>query len=146
MYIKKLRLLILLVVATYSSCGIVLSQVTVERSTEKAVIAGIPYYIHTVKKGETAYSISRAYGITAGELLLDNPAAGTVLKEGTRLKIEVAKVSAPLPVRAQPYHPSSRDESKYIYHILKSGKRFFNCPGFMEFLQTVLLPVIPGSI
>ncbi len=125
MYIKKLRLLILLVVATYSSCGIVLSQVTVERSTEKAVIAGIPYYIHTVKKGETAYSISRAYGITAGELLLDNPAAGTVLKEGTRLKIEVAKVSAPLPVRAQPYHPSSRDESKYIYHILKSGETVF---------------------
>ena len=113
-----------MVVATYSSCALSFHKL-LERSTEKAVIAGIPYYIHTVRKGETAYSISRAYGITAGELLLDNPAAGTVLKEGTRLKIEVAKVSAPLPVRAQPYHPSSRDESKYIYHILKPGETVF---------------------
>ena len=125
MYIKRLRLLMLLVAATFSSCDIILSQVTVERSPEKAVISGIPYYIHTVKKGETAYSISRAYGITASELLLDNPAAGTVLKEGTRLKIEVSKVSAPLPVKAQPYHPSARDESKYIYHILKHGETVF---------------------
>ncbi len=85
MYIQRLQVLILLFLATFSSCGIILSQVAVERSTEKAVISGIPYYIHSVRKGETVYSISRAYGITTGELLRDNPDAGTVLKEGTRL-------------------------------------------------------------
>lgn len=125
MYIQRLQVLILLFLATFSSCGIILSQVAVERSTEKAVISGIPYYIHSVRKGETVYSISRAYGITTGELLRDNPDAGTVLKEGTRLKIEVSKVSVPQPVQAQPYHPPSRDESKYIYHILKPRETVF---------------------
>ena len=33
------------------------SQVVVERSKEKIIISGIAYYLHPVKKGETAYSI-----------------------------------------------------------------------------------------
>ncbi len=49
------------------------SQVVVERSKDKVVISGVPYYLHQVKKGETAYSISKAYGITAEDLTKENP-------------------------------------------------------------------------
>jgi uncharacterized membrane protein YsdA (DUF1294 family) len=66
MYIQRLQVLILLFLATFSSCGIILSQVAVERSTEKQSFQVSIHIIHSVRKGETVYSISRAYGITTG--------------------------------------------------------------------------------
>jgi len=68
------------------------AQVVVEKSKEKVIISGIPYYIHLVKKGETAYSISRAYGITVEELTKENPPAVYGLKEGQTLRIPVREV------------------------------------------------------
>jgi LysM repeat protein len=50
------------------------AQVVVEKSNDKVIISGTTFYIHTVKKGETAYSVSRAYGVTIDELTKENPA------------------------------------------------------------------------
>jgi hypothetical protein len=43
------------------SNGALFSQVNVERSNDRVTISGTAYYIHQVRKGETSYSISRAY-------------------------------------------------------------------------------------
>ena len=40
-----------------------------------------------VKKGETVYSVSKAYGITSEELTKENPPAVNGLKEGQSLRI-----------------------------------------------------------
>ena len=61
------------------------SQVVVERSKEKLIISGTPYYIHTVRKGETAYSISKAYNITVEDLTKENPPALYGLNEGQEI-------------------------------------------------------------
>ncbi|HRS19508.1 MAG TPA: LysM domain-containing protein, partial [Bacteroidales bacterium] len=45
------------------------------------------YYIHTVQAKETAYAISRAYGISYSELLQHNPGIETGLSIGQTLKI-----------------------------------------------------------
>ena len=100
------------------------SQVVVERSTEKAIISGNQYYVHRVKKGETAYSISRAYGIKVEELINENPPAVYGLNEGQVLRIPVRPipdktVSEPFPGKRQ------KDETKYIYHSLKPGETVF---------------------
>ncbi len=58
-----------------------------ERSKDKVVISGVTYYIHQVRKGETAYSISKAYGITVEELTKENPPAVYGLNEGQTLRI-----------------------------------------------------------
>jgi len=72
--------------------GITISaQVVVEKSKEKVIISGNQYYIHIVKKGETAFSIAKAYGITVDELVKNNPSAATVLKEGQALRIPVVE-------------------------------------------------------
>ena len=61
------------------------NEVTVEISKEKAVIKGVTYYLHTVKKGETIYRISRTYGITQKDLLAANhDAISGPIKEGQR--------------------------------------------------------------
>ena len=69
--IKAIPVAIILLIFSHN----VWSQVVVERSKDKVVISGVTYYIHQVKKGETAYSISKAYGITVEELTKENPPA-----------------------------------------------------------------------
>lgn len=49
------------------------AQVVVERSSEIVSISGKQYYMHHVKRGETLYSISRAYQVTENEILKLNP-------------------------------------------------------------------------
>ena len=77
------------------------SQVPVERSKDKVIISGVAYYIHQVKKGETAYSISKAYGITVEELTRENPPAVYGIKEGQILRIPVNLVTEPKPAEKE---------------------------------------------
>jgi LysM repeat protein len=100
------------------------SQVVVERSKDKVIISGTPYYIHIVKKGETAYSISKAYAITVEELTKENPPAVYGLNEAQALRIPVREV--PENTQQQPAAPRTRrDEVKYIYHKLQPGETVY---------------------
>ncbi|HOP00052.1 MAG TPA: LysM peptidoglycan-binding domain-containing protein [Bacteroidales bacterium] len=101
-----------------------MSQVVVERSTNKVIISGIPYYIHIVKKGETAYSLAREYGITVEELTRENPPALYGLNEGQSLRIPVKPVAEEKP-SVNISQDVKRDEEKYIYHILQPGETVY---------------------
>lgn len=101
------------------------SQVPVERSKEKVIISGTPYYIHNVKKGETAYSISRAYNVTVEELTRENPPIVYGVKENQALRIPVREqASASAATVQQPAR--NRDESKYIYHRIQAGETVYS--------------------
>jgi LysM repeat protein len=118
--IKTLPIAALLLVINFN----VLSQVAVERSKDKVIISGVAYYVHQVKKGETSYSISKAYGITVEELTRENPPALYGIKEGQTLLISVKSVSAAV----QPQtitEKRERDENKFIYHNLKPGETVY---------------------
>jgi LysM repeat protein len=100
------------------------SQVSVEISKEKVVISGNQYLVHQVKKGQTAYSIAKAYGISVQDLTAENPPALYGVKEGQSLRIPVksgnwvkAPETAPSPIK--------KDESKYLYHALKAGETVY---------------------
>jgi LysM repeat protein len=99
-------------------------QVVVERSKDKVIISGTPYYIHTVKKGETAYSISRAYGITVEELTKENPPAVYGVNEGQTLRIPFKSVSEVKPIESIPVK-KDHDDTKFIYHFLKPGETIY---------------------
>lgn len=99
-------------------------QVVVERSKDKVIISGTAYYIHQVKKGETAYSISKAYGIRVEDLDRENPPAVYGIKEGQTLRIPVNIVTDVQPadtIKTKREH----DDSKFIYHILKPGETVY---------------------
>ncbi|MBR5907163.1 MAG: LysM peptidoglycan-binding domain-containing protein [Bacteroidales bacterium] len=66
------------------------AQVKVTVSTEIISQRGRKMYVHYVKKGETVYSICKAYNISANELQLENPALSNGLKEGQILYIPVS--------------------------------------------------------
>jgi LysM repeat protein len=119
--IKTLPLILTFIICTDA----LFSQVTVERSKEKAIISGVPYFIHQVKKGETTYSISRAYGITVEDLNRENPPAVYGIKEGQTLRIPVKLVGDPLPAVAEPVK-RNHDDTKFIYHALKPGETVYS--------------------
>ena len=72
------------------------AQVKVTVSTEIISQRGRKMYVHYVKKGETIYSICKAYNISANELQLENPALSNGLKEGQILYIPVSPKTSSL--------------------------------------------------
>ena len=120
--IKVIPVAIILLIFSHN----VWSQVVVERSKDKVVISGVTYYIHQVKKGETAYSISKAYGITVDELTKENPSIAGGLKEGQSLRIPARLVSVSPPAQPPLVRQQPRDDSKFIYHILQGGETIYS--------------------
>jgi LysM repeat protein len=118
--IKVLPFTIILLICSYKAS----SQVVVERSKDKVVISGVTYYIHQVRKGETAYSIAKAYGITVEELTKENPPAVYGINTGQVLRIPLGQVggtAATMPETLKTQH----NDSKFIYHRLKPGETVY---------------------
>jgi LysM repeat protein len=101
------------------------SQVPVERSKDKIVISGVTYYLHIIKKGETIYSISKAYGITPEELTRENPPALNGLKEGQSLMIPEKIVTSATITQSTSLPLAARDEERFIYHRLQPGETIY---------------------
>ena len=91
--------------------------VAVERSTQKIVAGGKVYYMHQVLKGQTLYSISKAYNVTVDQLTENNEIPPAGIKEGQMLKVPGdAPASA-----ATAAGPANQDE-RYLYHWVKRGE------------------------
>ena len=118
------------------------SQVVVERSKDKVVISGVSYYIHQVKKGETAYSISKAYGITVEELTKENPPAVYGLNAGQTLRIPFKSVGTA--TVSQPDTAGKHDESKFIYHSLKPGETVYFLSKTYDASENEIIQSNPG--
>lgn len=56
-------------------------------------INGVKYYIHSVEKGNTLYSISKKYGVSIEDITRNNPEAASGLRIGQTLKIPVSKAN-----------------------------------------------------
>ena len=97
------------------------SQVIVVPSTAQVVIDGKSFYLHTVKQGETLYSISRAYGVSEKDIESNNPEIVDVIKIDQVLKIpakvEEKPTATPAPITFQPV--------QFIYHITERGQTKF---------------------
>jgi LysM repeat protein len=137
---QKLRILILFVSAIFLLHVTAEAQVVVEKSKDKVVISGKPYYIHIVKKGETSYSISKAYGLKVDDLVSENPSASNGIKEGQSLRIPVVStVTEP-----KPSTEVQRDETKFIYHKLSTGDTVFSLAKKYGVSEEEILQSNPG--
>jgi LysM repeat protein len=119
------------------------SQVVVEKSRDKVIISGNPYYVHIVKKGETPYSIARAYNITVEELNRENPPAVYGIKEGQSLRIPVRTVSQGEKV-SQETAPQKRDDARFIYHKLQPGETVYRLSKLYGVSENEIIAANPG--
>jgi LysM repeat protein/ABC-type branched-subunit amino acid transport system substrate-binding protein len=89
----------------------------IARSSEKVLMNGRLYYIHTVQKGQTIYAISRAYGITENEILNENPGiSAESISPGLALRI-------PIKTYIQPSDYESDELNKDDFHYHKVRKK-----------------------
>jgi LysM repeat protein len=86
----------------------------IQISSEKIMLNGEKFYLHQVKKGQTLYSISKAYRVTEKELMVHNPELSEGLKAGQTLKIPVK------PLKAEQQTPVV-DTSEY--HIVRIRRK-----------------------
>jgi LysM repeat protein len=92
--------------------------VPVTVSTNKVVLEGKVYLLHTVKPGQTLFGISRAYNVDDKTIIRENPGVNSGLQIGQVLKI--------------PFNPASTalvfthiDTARFTQHYLKPGETIF---------------------
>lgn len=88
------------------------------QSQTVVVIDGAKYYIHTVAKGETLYSLAKTYGVGEQVIVHSNPSLATGLKAGSKIKIPyTAQVAGP---------PSERKLRKtFDTHTVEKGETLY---------------------
>ena len=99
-----------------------LAQVKVTVSDQIVSVKGEKMYVHNVKKGETIYSICKAYNITSDELQRQNPIISDGLKAGQLLYIPVKSVQAAKPEdveEVQTETPQNQEPQNYLTHKVK---------------------------
>lgn len=118
--------------------------VPVEVSKQRIVSDGRVYYMHQVRKGQTVYSIAKAYNVNVNQVISENNIHDNSIGEGQILRIPAtgasqternnAAVSAGNETRGQLNFPASagtqrpavttpgRQDERYLYHVVKRGE------------------------
>lgn len=91
----------------------------IKRSENKVIIGGQKYYIHEVEKGETLYSISKAYDVPKKIIARENPDVFLGLHPGQALKI-------PFKPKADISKKTKKDSSRFYYHRVKKGQTLYS--------------------
>lgn len=89
----------------------------IKRSTTIVFVQGTKYFVHTVKKGETLYSISKAYEVSEAEIKQHNPSVADGLKIEQTLRIPVSDK-----------HIANNDKKRkkeFIAHKIKPGQTLY---------------------
>lgn len=84
MIMRKLFLILLTLILCAGAASVSRPNV---RSNEIVLVDGQNYYLHTVVKGETMYSLSKLYGVTSERIVFDNPFLSDGLKTDQIIKI-----------------------------------------------------------
>ncbi|MBN1989245.1 MAG: LysM peptidoglycan-binding domain-containing protein [Bacteroidales bacterium] len=111
--IQKFVTLFFAVFISFAAAGQEPETVQVKVSTDKIKIDGKVYLVHVVQKGETLYSISKAYNVTQMEVAMENPDIYLGIRVGQSIKI---------PVKAQ---TDENESEEFIYHVVRKGETLF---------------------
>jgi LysM repeat protein/ABC-type branched-subunit amino acid transport system substrate-binding protein len=96
--------------------------VEVKRTQEKTIINNRIFYIHTVLKGQTLYSISKAYEVSQDVIVLENPGLDpTTLKEGQAIRIPAGetKQAAVYPQNKEDFREHHVRRGQTVYSLAR---------------------------
>ena len=106
-----------LIFSTLSGAAVEL--LPVEKSPVIVFINGKKYYVHTVKSGDTLYSIAKAYEVQENDIRECNPSVGDGLRIDQTVKI-------PVPASALTKANAEKKRKKdYIIHKVKAGQTLY---------------------
>jgi LysM repeat protein len=143
-FVYRVEVLVTLMILAIVFSTDAYSQVVVEKSKDKVIISGVPYYIHQVKKGQTAYSISKAYAISVEDLVKENPSAVYGVNEGQSLRIPVKPASVEVAGATNQANKQQKDENKFIYHSLQRGETVYSLSRSYGVSENEIIQSNPG--
>jgi len=113
-------ILILTVIITVATPGDLFAQepVPVEVSKQKIASEGKVYYMHQVRKGQTLYSIAKAYNVTVNQIASDNDIHDNGIKEGQILRIAATATD----MQTRTANTPDRQDERFLYHVVKKGE------------------------
>jgi LysM repeat protein len=92
----------------------------VEKSELTEQIGNRFFYLHTVGRGNTFYSLAKVYGVTADEIKVANPGFGNSLKLGAVILIPKASQST-----TETRSRISVSYDNYFFHVVKQGESLY---------------------
>jgi LysM repeat protein/ABC-type branched-subunit amino acid transport system substrate-binding protein len=115
--VRRLSFVLLIVFIFHTISFSQTDTLIINKSTDKVKIGSRLYYVHIVARGETLYSLSKAYNVSQKEIAKENPEIFLGLQVGQALKIPVVDQK-----------PTLADELKdeFIYHKVKKGQTLYS--------------------
>jgi LysM repeat protein/ABC-type branched-subunit amino acid transport system substrate-binding protein len=131
-----------------STCMLVSAQmqpVEVKRTQEKTIVNGKVYYIHTIQKGQTLYSISKAYEVSQEEIMRENPGMDpAALKEGQALRIPSSGSNQASVIASNKIaYPENKED--FIDHKVKKGQTVYSLSKKYEVDEDVIYRYNPWA-
>lgn len=99
--------------------GVAAEVMPVEKTPIIVFINGKKFYVHTVKSGDTLYSIAKAYEVEESVIRENNPGVGDGLRIDQTVKIPVPE-SAIIKAKAE-----KKRKKDYITHKVKAGQTLY---------------------
>lgn len=108
------------------------------RSQEKTLVNGKVYYIHTVQKGQTLYSISKVYEVTQDEIKIANPEVDVFnLREGLAIRIPDSRS------RQAAVYPENKED--FYAHSVKRGQTVYSLSKKYDVTEAVIYHYNPWA-
>lgn len=115
------NVVLLLFLGLISSFSYAQQSPIVQKSSEIKKIGNQEFYVHAIAKGNTFYSLSKAYNVSIEEIKKANPTLGSELKLNT--SILIPKRDDTKPSSATTATPATKASSdNYFYHSVKQGE------------------------
>lgn len=92
----------------------------IKKSEVIVFINGKKYYVHTVKSGDTLYSIAKAYGVEESIITQNNPTAADGLKIDQSIKIPVSEKAL------QQARNEKKRKKDFVTHKIKAGQTLYS--------------------
>lgn len=114
---RLFRAITTLAFALYAATGYAISLAPeIEKSQTIVFINGQKFYVHTVKDGDTLYSIAKAYGVSEENIKEHNKQMGATLKIDQTIKIPLVEKK----VRAE-----KRKKKNFVQHKVSQGETLY---------------------
>jgi len=118
----------------FASCS-----VRAQVSTRVEEVNGIAYYIHTVEKGQTLYSLSKLYQCDINEITAANPGTDQGIKDGSEIRIPASKAK----VKGQSI--AVKDDKTFLLHQVKKKETLYSIAKLYAIDINELTAANPGS-
>ena len=111
----------------------------IEISNEKVLVDGKVFYMHEVLKGQTTWSIAKAYNILLNELAEQNPSVFDSLRIGQELKIPI--------IRGRNFSANEISlADKFIYHYVEKSQTPYSVAHLYDSNTEILFKWNPNAI